>query len=162
MNEIMHLNIPDLENNFDYIFSVYKNNETNMTTFSSQEGEDPVLAVYKVNDDTLNTIIKNIVNEVEFNCRIFKHYKHQSHSIHKDVGGIKCSLNFMITGYDSPIIFYNDNEIETNKFYYRCGLINTERYHSVPASNNDRVFLRFGFYNSFLEMSNLFKSYKQI
>lgn len=160
MNELIFLNIPELENNIEYIFSLFKNNENTMTEFYSLEGKDPVLSVLKINDNFLNSVIKDIVKNVEFNSRIFKHHKSYEHSIHKDVEGIKCALNFILKGYNSPIIFYDDNKKEIKKYYYRCGLINTEKYHSVPSSYEDRIFLRFGFYNSFDEIKKILKKYE--
>lgn len=160
MNEIIFLDIPNLKKTYNYIFSLYKDNEKNMKEFSSSLGNDPTLSVLKLNDKKLNLIVKNIVNDIEFNSRLFKHHRHNEHTIHKDVGGIKCALNFMIEGNDSPIVFYNDNKQKIKQFYYKCALINTEIYHSVPPSDNDRIFLRYGFYDSFDTIKNCFKKYE--
>jgi len=56
----------------------------------------------------------------------------------------KCSLNILLNDADAPII------IEGEEFFYRCALINVNKYeHEVPASNKDRLLLRYTFSEPF-------------
>ena len=62
---------------------------------------------------------------------------------HKD-NLCKCSLNILLNDADAPII------IEGEEFFYRCALINVNKYeHEVPASNKDRLLLRYTFSEPF-------------
>lgn len=162
MNELMFLYIPELVNNQKYIYELFENHEKDMVEFDSKEGKNNSFVVARFRDTFLESIINDIVGDVEYNLRIYKHYKNKNHSMHKDVGGIQCSLNYLIGGYDSPVIFYDDNKNETGRYHYQCGLLNILKYHSIPPSKQDRVFLRFAFKKPFDEIKELFKDYEAI
>ena len=162
MNDLAFLYIPDLVNNHKHITDLYKNLEKSMVVFDSLEGKDNNFLVCKFEDLLLESIIKNIVGNISFNLRFYKQYKNKNHEIHKDVGGVLCTLNYLIEGYDAPVIFYNDDKAEIGRYHYQCGLLNVQKFHSVPYSSKDRVFLRFAFKQSYDEMKEIFKNYETI
>lgn len=154
---ITHLDISPLQSLKEDLILLYYENLDNFKYFESKEGIDYSISKLDINDEFINEFVEYIIGkDIEYKVVLYQQNKNHEHEIHKDVGGIKSSLNMILIDNDSPIIFYDDDKYELR---YDCALLNVSIPHSVPKSERKRVYLRIAIKEDYNVIRQKIKSY---
>lgn len=82
------------------------------------------------------TKIEHIFKDEKIDCFFYILEKHNSIGTHTDPNTLS-AINILISDDNAPII------IEDNHYVYNTALVDTSKMHSVPASETDRLLLKF-------------------
>lgn len=95
---------------------------------------------------TLYNKLKLLFLDEKINCYFYILEKNHFIGTHTDPKTL-CSINILLSEDNAPIV------IENKEYCYNTALLDTSREHSVPASDNDRLLLKFSFSKTKFEVA---------
>jgi len=114
----------------------------NLYTKGYNESEDAAWWIARIRENrSMYPLIDGIYNLLEADViAIHRQYANTRINTHIDPNSV-CCVNIILSGHTGPVLFE-----DYGKIYYKCALLNSQHWHSVPSYDEERLLVKFAYF----------------
>tara|TARA_B100001057_G_C22635091_1_gene865930 strand:+ start:332 stop:853 length:522 start_codon:yes stop_codon:yes gene_type:complete len=119
----------------------------NLYTKGYNEAKDAAWWIARIRENKhMHPQINNLYELLEADViAIHRQYANTRVNTHIDPNS-SCCVNIILSGHTGPVVFE-----DYGKIYYKCALLNSQEWHSVPSYDEDRVLVKFAYFKKSYE-----------